>query len=232
VENNLLLERIKNVKNELDSAILKTGRKLDEVKLMAVSKNASINQMIDAKKAGLDLFGENYLNKSIEKLPVLFNDGFFDKQNFHMIGHLQTNKVKKALSLFSCIESVDSLRLATEIASQVTDLQNPFPIMLEVKTSVDESKFGFEESVLLEKLPELLLLRTIHINGLMTIASLGGSCNETRRCFSKLRNLKEKIEHIFKINIPILSMGMSEDFKIAIEEGSNLIRIGRAIFGG
>lgn len=232
MESNTLLDNINRLKDEIALAASTANRNQDEIKLMAVSKNATTEQIIFARKSGIDLFGENYINQAVVKLPVLFDSKIFSKHNFHMIGHLQGNKVKKATSFFSGIDSVDSLQLANKIANELTEIKEIFPIMLEIKTAIDENKYGFNEKTLIENIPELLNLEKIKINGLMTIASLDASEKETRRCFAKLRKLKEKIKETFNFDIPFLSMGMSEDYKIAIEEGSNLIRIGRAIFGG
>ena len=232
MENNNIPERIKLLQNAIDSTLIKAKRDHNSVKVMVVTKNASVKQIIETRNAGFDVFGENYLKNATEKFPQLINTGFFNYFQFHMIGHLQSNKVKKAISLFSSIDSIDSIHIAKEISKNVIDNEKPYQIMLEVKTSNDELKYGFHPDIILDEFGELLQLKKIHIEGLMTIGTLNGSLKETIRCFALLRTIKEKLENSYHYQIPVLSMGMSEDYTIAIEEGSNMLRIGRAIFGG
>jgi PLP dependent protein len=232
VKNNSIRERIKLLQNTIDSVLIKTNRTNSDIQVMVVTKNAAIPQIIETKKAGLNLFGENYIKNAYEKIPSLINTNNFSYDQFHMIGHLQSNKVKQAVKLFSSIDSVDSLHLANEIAKNVDDQEKPYSIMLEVKTAKDESKFGFSEEIIMDEFGQLLLLKQLRVNGLMTIGTYEGTKKETTRCFVLLRTIKEKLEKAYQYPIPILSMGMSEDYSIAIEEGSNMLRIGRAIFGG
>jgi hypothetical protein len=199
---------------------------------MVVTKCASLSQIIETKKAGLDLFGENYIKNASEKIPDLINTGLFQYDQFHMIGHLQTNKIKQAINFFSSIDSVDSVHLAQEISKTAGNLEKSFPIMLEIKTSKDDTKFGFSEKNIMDDFGEIISLKHIRITGLMTIGTFRGTPKETKRCFILLRSIKDKLEKAYHYQIPVLSMGMSEDYPIAIKEGSNMLRIGRAIFGG
>ena len=232
MENNIICERIKIILNDIFSTIKKRKRTEQNIEIMAVTKNASIDQILMAQKCGINLFGENYLKDAINKIPTLLNYKQFDITKFHCIGHLQTNKIKKALSLFSSIDSVDTIYLAKEINQNISSQNISYPIMLEVKTSKEESKFGFIPEEIIDSFGEIFSLKNIRVIGLMTIATWNDTEKETRRCFSLLKKIKEKIETTYKNLIPFLSMGMSEDYKIAIEEGSNMLRLGRAIFGG
>lgn len=232
MENNTISNRVKSIQESIDLALIKSKRNSNDLKVMVVTKSANLQQIIEVRKAGFDLFGENYIQGALEKIPLLLKTGLFNNQQFHLIGHLQSNKIKKALSVFYSIDSIDSINLAKDIAFSLPEEKQPYPIMLEVKTSLDESKFGFSEDRLMDQFGELLLLKKLNIYGLMTIGTLDGTPMETKRCFALLRTIKEKLEDTYHYKIPILSMGMSEDYSIAIEEGSNMLRIGRAIFGG
>lgn len=232
MENNTIHDRIKSIEENIASVALKCKREVSSIIVMAVTKKASAEQIKEAQSCGLDLFGENYIREASEKIQYLVGLGGFKIEQFHFIGHLQSNKVKKAVSLFSSIDSVDSIHLASEISKSVKDSILPYSILVEVKTSSDETKFGFDPIELPGLFEQILTMKTIKVNGLMTIGKYEGSEKETRYCFQILRETKEEIENRYKIKLPVLSMGMSHDYKIAIEEGSDMLRIGSAIFGG
>lgn len=231
MENNNIAEKVNRLLDEINFTLAQCKRSKNDLSIMAVTKNATVEQIIQAREAGLELFGENYINSAQLKIPLLLKNNLFSINQFHCIGHLQSNKVKKALTLFSSIDSVDSINLISEIQTKVS-VDKPYSIMLEVKTSQDDSKFGFAPSDLLKVFPEIISFKNVNVTGFMTISTLNGSEKETRRCFSELRKTKELIESAFSVKIPFLSMGMSEDYKFAIQEGSNMLRLGRAIFGG
>jgi pyridoxal phosphate enzyme (YggS family) len=232
VENNCILDRIESLQEKIYLGMVKAGRDISDIRVMAVTKNASMSHIIQSREAGIDLFGENYLKDATDKIASLIQTENFRSEQFHLIGHLQTNKVKKAVSLFYSIDSIDSIKIAKEVAAQVINTSKPYPIMIEVKTSVDENKFGFLPDRIIDDFGEILSFPELEIQGLMTIGSLSGSYDEAKRCFASLYQTKVKIEQCYHYKIPCLSMGMSDDFAIAIEEGSNMLRIGRAIFGG
>jgi len=232
VESNRIRDRIKTIREDVASVAMKCNRDVSLIQIMAVTKRATVEQIVEAKICGLDLFGENYIKDASFKIPPLLQMGGFGIEQFHLIGHLQSNKVKKAVSLFSSIDSVDSIHLVRQIAHYVSNRVNPYPIFLEIKTAADEAKSGFSPASILDLYGEIIQFDTITVRGLLTIGKLEGTETETRTCFQTLVRTKEKIEKSYSKRIPVLSMGMSNDYKIAIEEGSDMIRIGSAIFGG
>jgi len=192
------------------------------VLLLAVTKNVELPQIVEAVEAGITDIGESYVQEAKSKIPDLKSK--YPNVRFHLIGHLQTNKVKTALELFDVIQSVDSLRLAEEISKRAT---KPVEIFIEVNTSGEENKFGVVPDQALSLIDRITGLPNLRISGLMTIGKYTDQENEVRECFRKLRQLRDEA------NIPglKLSMGMSHDFALAIEEGSDIIRIGTGIFG-
>ncbi|MBI5699592.1 YggS family pyridoxal phosphate-dependent enzyme [Candidatus Saganbacteria bacterium] len=184
--------------------------------LLAVTKNVDLPQIIEAIEAGVTDIGESYVQEAKSKISILKSK--FPKVRFHLIGHLQTNKVKTALELFDVIQSVDSFHLAEEISKRAT---KPVEIFIEVNTSGEESKFGIAPEKAVELIGRITGLPNLRISGLMTIG------NSTREGFRLLRELRDRAG-IMGLK---LSMGMSHDYALAIEEGSDIIRIGEGIFG-
>jgi pyridoxal phosphate enzyme (YggS family) len=224
------LSYIKNnwekVKEEIEKTASRVGRKKDEIKVVAVSKGYSTSHIKEAFLAGIKTIGENRVqeaNKKIEELkeyPI----------EWHMVGHLQRNKVKKAINLFNLIHSVDNLPLAIEIDKEGKKLGRKIKILLQFNTSGELSKFGFNELEFFKILDDIMKLDNLEILGLMTIGPLTSEAQKIRMSFRKLYELRERLKRETKLDLPILSMGMSEDFTIAIEEGANLLRLGRIIF--
>lgn len=191
--------------------------------MLLVTKTFPPETIKVAYDLGHRLFGENRVQEAAEKVKRLPPD-----ITWHMVGHLQTNKVKRALDLFSVIESVDRLPLAEEISRRAT---RPIPCLLEVNTSGEESKFGItpgEARFLAEK---ILSLPRIKLVGLMTLGPYPVSEKASRKAFALLRETRDAIQKEFGISLPVLSMGMSEDYIWAIEEGATEVRLGRAVFG-
>lgn len=216
-------ENLARVKSEIASACARAGRKPEEVSLLLVTKTFPPETIKVAYDLGHRLFGENRVQEAAEKVKRLPPD-----ITWHMVGHLQTNKVKRALDLFSVIESVDRLPLAEEISRRAT---RPIPCLLEVNTSGEESKFGIapgEARFLAEK---ILSLPRIKLVGLMTLGPYPVSEKASRKAFALLRETRDAIQKEFGISLPVLSMGMSEDYIWAIEEGATEVRLGRAVFG-
>ena len=197
--------------------------------IVAVTKYSTPEQMIEAYQSGLTNFGESKIQSIENKWGVLPEDL---KQNviWHFIGHIQTNKVKKIVGKFKLIHSVDSSKLAAKIDKEASNINSTQNILLQVNISKEESKAGFYKEDLPGIFPELLNLKNINIKGLMTMAPFTQDTGVTRECFRGLRNLKDELEKSFNHKLPELSMGMSNDYKIAIEEGSTLIRIGSMLF--
>lgn len=206
----------------------KTHRDFDEIKLIAVSKTVDFNSVLEAVKYGITDFGENKVQELNQKISQSN-----EKINFHLIGHLQTNKVKNIIGKVKTIQSVDSLRLTKEINAISKSLNLISDCLIQVNTSLEESKFGLKENELEIFLDSLFEIHNIRFIGLMTIGTLTEDEKKIRNCFKKLRFLKEKYSNYNSdiVKLKELSMGMTNDYEIAIEEGSTMLRIGTAIFG-
>jgi hypothetical protein len=199
-----------------------------EVKIVAVTKNATIGRLQEAIGAGLSTFGENRLQEALPKIAALG-----ERANWRMIGHLQTNKVKKAVEVFDCIDSVDSFRLASEISKAAQAQGKTMPVLLEVNTSGEPSKYGLAPEKIFEETEKIAALGHLAVDGLMTVGPLTNDAKKQRAAFALLRNLFEEIERkkIFGPLFRHLSMGMSADYAIAVEEGATMVRLGTALFG-
>jgi PLP dependent protein len=208
---------------------------------MAVSKTHPASAIVDAVNAGVTLFGENRVQEFERKSEELNAGGTLVRAGaadagieVHLIGHLQSNKAAKAAQIFSGVDTVDSLRLAERLNEAAARQGGSLPVLLEIKLSAEETKTGFDpESAelreLLERAPELAGIR---VRGLMTVPPLDGDPESARACFRRLRELRERLAQGYpKMSFDELSMGMSGDFEIGIEEGSTLVRIGTALFG-
>jgi pyridoxal phosphate enzyme (YggS family) len=211
---------IQQVEKRIARACEKAGRSLDEVTLVVVTKTITPAQIEAAYQAGIRHFGENRIQEAVAKLPLLTNLG--SRPTWHMVGHLQTNKAKTALELFDIIHSVDSVKLAEVLSHRA---ERTIPILLEVSIAGEESKFGFAQEELPLAIKQISQLPNLEVKGLMTIAPWVEDQEEVRPVFRQLRQLRDSLglEH--------LSMGMTDDFEVAIEEGATMVRIGRAIFG-
>jgi pyridoxal phosphate enzyme (YggS family) len=231
-----LAENLERLETEIAAACRRAGRGRGEVELMAVSKTFPAATVAEAAALGLTLFGENRVQEFASKAAELEPLRKRTKKpiGMHLIGHLQSNKAARAAELFDGIDSVDSLRLAERLNEAAGKLGKRLSVLIEVKLSPEESKSGVEpESAvaaeLLERLPDLEHLQT---RGLMTIAPLDVPEAETRACFRELRDWRERWAKAHpRLSLDVLSMGMSEDFALAIEEGATRIRIGTALFG-
>jgi hypothetical protein len=200
---------------------------------VAVSKARTPQQIEEVIQAGISDIGENKVQEALIKYNQLRAMGYELRAiKWHMVGHLQTNKVKDAVGIFDLIHSVDSVHLAQEIDRQAVKINKIQNILIEVKTSGEATKFGLRPEEVIAVIKEMAPFKNIDIKGLMTIAPIADSPEKTRPYFRTLRELKDEINRssLTKSPLSVLSMGMSDDFEIAIEEGSNMIRIGRAIF--
>ena len=205
----------------------KSGRK-QGVQIVAVTKNVSVERMQEAIKAGLTTFGENRLQEALPKIEVLGK-----RASWRMIGHLQTNKVKKAVGVFDTIDSVDSFGLAAEISRAAKAQNRIMPILLEINTSGEPSKFGFPPEKVVAESEQIAGLANLSVDGLLTVGPLTGDEKKQRASFVLLRQRFDEIEKrkIFGPLFRHLSMGMSVDYPIAVEEGSTMVRLGTALFG-
>ena len=209
-------ENIANAKAAINSACIKAGRNPVEVTILAATKSQPIEKIREAVEAGVKVCGENYIREAEQKISE-----FGRKVEWHFIGHLQSNKAAKAVELFDCIQSVDSLKLAKKISSMS---ENLFPIFLEVNIAEEKSKFGFSPAGILSIFPEISALSNIQIRGLFCMAPLLPA-EQTRPFFKKMKQLSTQL------GLKELSMGMSNDYSVAVEEGSSMVRLGTALFG-
>jgi pyridoxal phosphate enzyme (YggS family) len=220
------LSNLNSIQQLIKAACARAGRDPNSVTLLAVSKGQPPEAIRAAADAGLILFGENKVQEAKAKIPLCPG-----KLRWQMIGHLQSNKCRDAVQLFEMIQSVDSLALAEEINKQCDKAAKTMAILLEVNVAGESSKFGYAPEKVLAELKEINALAKIEIHGLMTIAPWTSEPEKVRPIFRKLRELKTECEQILGAPLPQLSMGMSGDFEIAIEEGATLVRIGTALFG-
>lgn len=221
-----LSERLDAVRQRIEAACVRARRDPASVSLLAVAKTHSAQAVSELAAAGQLLFGENKVQEAKAKIPQCPG-----RLRWHFIGHLQSNKCRDAVELFEMIESVDSLALAREINKRAEQASKTMPVLLEVNVAGEGSKFGYNPQQLLAELNELNALPRLELHGLMAIPPFSPVAERSRPYFKQLRELKERAEQSLGAPLPVLSMGMSGDFEIAIEEGSTLVRIGTALFG-
>ena len=213
---------LRRVRERIDAACQRAGRSPDEVTVVGISKGFPVGAVVAAYEAGLADMGENRVQEAAAKVAAAAAQGA--RPRWHLVGHLQRNKVKTALGLFDIIHSVDSLRLA-EVISREAGAGAPVPVLLEVNVAGEESKFGLAPDEVAVVLARARALPNVAVLGLMTVAPLAADAEEVRPVFRRLRELGKSL------GLRHLSMGMSVDFVVAVEEGATLVRIGRAIFG-
>jgi len=216
------------VKERVAEASLRSGRNPEVVKIIAVSKTFPGEYIKEAVEAGVTIIGENRIQEAWQKYQQVGRIA-----SWHLIGHLQTNKVKRALQIFDFIHSVDSLHLAEEISRRCVQMNKDVEILLEVKTTDEPTKFGINPENTIELAQKISSLPHLMLTGLMTISKFTAIEKEVRECFQLLRQTKDLLNDCddFHSKIHHLSMGMSNDFEWAIEEGSTMVRIGTLIFG-
>jgi pyridoxal phosphate enzyme (YggS family) len=215
------------IKQRIATAAKRAERDPLSIKLMAVTKTVPPERISKAIEAGLTILGENYVQEAKDKIAAIGNHA-----QWHMIGHLQTNKAKYAVKLFDCIHSVDRLELAQELDKRAGQINRKLNVLIEVNSG-EESKSGIEKTQALELVRQVAHLPNLTLRGLMTMAPYSDNPENSRPYFKALRDLREDIDRagIAGISMEELSMGMTDDFEVAIEEGATIIRIGRAIFG-
>jgi pyridoxal phosphate enzyme (YggS family) len=220
--------RFERILEQIVATCRKAGRSTHDVSLMAVSKTRTYQEMLEVHSFGQRLFGENRVQEAMTKVPA--GGRMFEVR---LIGHLQSNKVAKAVELFDGIDSVDSLRLARLIDVAAQKCSRSMPILLEFNTSEESSKSGFlNESELFGTIEQILDMHGIVVRGLMTVGPISQDERVVRGAFAKLANIRERCLTQFpELELPVLSMGMSGDFPWAIQEGATLVRIGSALFG-
>ena len=223
----MIAENLAEVWERICQAIQKSGRELDSVHLVAVSKQVGMAQIKEARIAGAVIFGENKIQDAVPKVDQMGSEGI----SWHFIGHLQKNKVKFLDERFDLIHSVDSLELAEKIANQCQSENRVQSVLLQINVSGETAKFGMEPGELENQMLAFSRLKGIRVEGLMTIPPYHPDSENSRRHFSRLRELRDQCEKQTRLSLHELSMGMTNDFEVAVEEGSTLVRVGTAIFG-
>ena len=221
-------ENLARIQDRIAAAAARAGRDPASIGLVAVSKTKPVSLMVEAIDAGITDIGENRVQEAQSKHPQI------DRPvKWHLVGHLQRNKVKQALPIFDLIHSVDSSRLLTEIDRRSAESNRPTEVLIQVNTSAEPSKYGLEPDQTLNFIESAHPYTHVRIIGLMTIGAFLPDPEAVRPMFALLRQLREKIisQQFPNVEMDILSMGMTNDFEVAIEEGANLIRVGTAIFG-
>ncbi len=227
-------KRLHNIHSRISQAARRSGRNPADVQLIAVTKNVPIETIREAISLGVRHIGENKVQEALEKFKELgkwkVESGHFPSLQWHLIGHLQTNKVRDAVGIFDWIHSVDSLRLAEKINQECEKIQKVMPVLIEVNVSDEQSKYGVHPEELPALLEQTAAFKSIRIEGLMTMAPIVSDPTQARPYFQRLARLRDQLNR-GQTPISHLSMGMSQDFEAAIEEGATMVRVGTAIFG-
>jgi PLP dependent protein len=221
-----IAENLERVREQIARAAAKAGRTLDDVDLVAISKTHDAEKVREAIEAGQHLFGESKVQEARAKIPELPSN-----LRWHFVGHLQKNKIRHALPLFELIHSVDSLALAQDM-NRIAEEDGLHPrALLEVNVAGEGSKFGFQPEKLRAEMESLLALSRLSILGLMCIPPIAEEAEASRKYFVALRELRDRVQTEFHVDLAQLSMGMTQDYAVAVEEGATLVRVGTAIFG-
>ncbi len=221
-----LAANLEAIRLRIKAACDRSDREPNSVALLAVTKTQPPETVNAAADLGLLVFGENKIQEAKAKIPACSG-----RLRWHFIGHLQSNKCRDAVQLFQMIQGVDSLSLAQEINKRADEAAKTMPVLLEVNLAGEASKFGYKPSALLADIKQINALPRIEIQGLMTVPPWSPDAESSRPHFRRLRELKAECEQILATPLPHLSMGMSGDFEVAIEEGATMVRIGTALFG-
>ncbi len=223
-------ERIATIKSGIDEIIFRSGQTKRHVQIVAVTKTRSVDEMIEAAHAGVDAIGENRVQEAIDKYAKWPENV---RVPWHMVGHLQRNKARKALEIFSCIQSLSRRKLADTLQQLMKEMDKDLPVLIQVNISGEESKHGVDPG-LAEGLAEYVLgsCSKLKLEGLMGIAPFTQDEKAVRNSFARLRILRDELRARLGVPLPTLSMGMSGDYLLAVAEGSTMVRIGSAIFGG
>lgn len=230
-----IAENLGRVRDQIETAAQRARRPSSEITLVAVSKTFPIQAILEAYEAGAREIGENRVEEASEKIPAVNAALEKGKIRWHLIGHLQRRKARAAVTLFDIVQSVDTLRLAETMNRAAAEQKKQIPILLQVNVGNDPNKFGFDlnaRAAFLQDVAKIVPLANLQVQGLMTIGPLVAGAEQARPFFRELRKLRDELAQKFpKANWRELSMGMTDDYAVAIEEGATIVRIGRAIFG-
>ncbi|MBQ2287370.1 MAG: YggS family pyridoxal phosphate-dependent enzyme [Lachnospiraceae bacterium] len=224
----MIKDNIKQVEERIQAACDRSGRKREDVTLIAVSKTKPVSAIYEVMETGIIDYGENKVQELTDKIETIS-----EPLNWHMIGHLQRNKVKYIVDKVKLIHSVDSLRLAEQINQEAMKKNVDVDILIEVNIADETSKFGLNTEEVIDLIKKVSTLQNVHIKGLMTVAPFTDNPEENRPYFRNLKQLAVDIncKNIDNVTMSVLSMGMTGDYEIAIEEGATMVRVGTGIFG-
>jgi len=225
----MVAENIKNIQERIEESALRSGRRPEDVGLVAVTKTFGVEKITEAIEAGQLDFGENYVQELVQKRDQLGDS----RARWHFIGHLQTNKVKYIAKFIQLVHTVDNERVAGELQKRGRQLNRPIDVLVEVRTTAEATKTGVAVNQVLDLVKAISKLDFVRVQGLMTMGPFSENPNESRPSFRQLAGLAKAIsnEGIENVSMRHLSMGMSHDFEVAIEEGATILRIGTGIFG-
>jgi pyridoxal phosphate enzyme (YggS family) len=221
-----IAENLDRVREQIAQAAAKAGRSADDIELVAITKTHPAEKVREAIEVGQTLFGESRVQEARVKIPELPSS-----VRWHFVGHLQKNKIRHALPLFELFHGVDSLALGQEMNRIANEEGMHSRVLLEVNVAGEGSKFGFKPETVRAEMESLLALPRLSIEGLMCIPQLAEEAEGSRKYFAQLRELRDALEKEFDMKLPRLSMGMTGDFAVAVEDGATLVRVGTAIFG-
>ncbi len=222
-----MTDTLSTLKERIEAAASGCGRSAEQVRLVAVGKTQPVERIRQAIASGVDIIGENYIQEAREKFDRLHQIPV----QWHFIGHLQRNKAKYAVRMFDLIHTVDSLRLARELDEQARKIDKVQPILVQVNNSGEQTKSGIEEAQASALVQDILNMRHLRLQGLMTMPPYFNAPEKARPYFASLRKLRDRLVDQCHVPLADLSMGMTGDFEVAIEEGATLVRIGTALFG-
>jgi len=235
-----IADNLKQVQDTIATSCAKVNRDIEDVTLVAVSKKKPIADILEAIEAGQQHFGENRVEESMDKIPKITAQ-LSKPVTWHMVGHIQSRKAKDVVTIFNVIQSLDSVKLAGKLSRLGAELGQTVNVLLEVNVSGEEAKYGFNgynwrsdnqvKDRLWKEFQDIVELPNINICGLMTMAPFVDNMDTIRPVFADLFALREELSKSFTLPMPDLSMGMTNDYHIAIEEGATIVRVGRAIFG-
>jgi len=236
----MIADNIRQIQDNIAAACVRVGRSPSDVTLIAVSKTHPSEAVLEAVAAGLQHFGENRVEEGEAKVPAVKAQSPVPL-TWHMIGQIQGRKAKEVLPLFDRVHSVDSLKLAGKLSGLALEAGKKLDVLLEVNVSGEESKYGLQASgwadnaalraALWDEISQIVALPGITVRGLMTMAPIVADAEQVRPVFAGLAALRTALAEVFRIDLPDLSMGMTDDYPVAVEEGATLVRVGRAIFG-
>lgn len=219
-------DNLEEVRAKIAEAARLSGRSASDVELVAVSKTYPPESVREAMESGQTLFGESRVQEAKVKIPTIST-----RARWHFIGHLQRNKIRQALPLFQLFHGIDSMELANDMERIADDAGFHPSVLLEVNVAGESTKFGFTPEKLRQQMEALLSLERVQIEGLMAMAPLAADPENSRRYFAQLRTLRDQLQEEFRVPLPQLSMGMSGDYTVGVQEGATMVRVGSAIFG-